>query len=41
MPALVIHIFSPFSTHSLPSAESVARVRQLSASDPEEDSESA
>src|SRR5262249_46231236 len=34
-PAFVIHIFSPLSKQFFPSDESVARARQLSASDPE------
>src|ERR1035441_8145094 len=40
-PALVIHIFSPLRLECLPSDESSARARQLSASEPDEASDKA
>lgn len=40
-PAFVIHCFEPFRRKCLRSGESTARVRAPSASEPEEDSESA
>src|SRR5579883_92736 len=40
-PLFVIHIFSPFSTHDLPSGDNTARVRQFIASEADDDSESA